>query len=92
LELTLASWHKCSIFLIADLSKGKPLAAVLMAALRKFNLIEQCGLSTQELQSCVEELEAVYQENPYHNNTHAADVAQSMCTLLVSPVDAPTWQ
>jgi beta-glucosidase-like glycosyl hydrolase len=30
----------------------------------------------------MQDVEEAYHENPYHNSTHAADVAQGLCALL----------
>ena len=33
---------------------------------------------------CAQAVECSYKDNPYHNNTHAADVVQSLAWLLSS--------
>jgi hypothetical protein len=80
----LDSWE-FNTFCFSDLTKGRPLTVVVVAAMTHFDLFEHFNLSEAEVTSCVGQLEALYKaRNPYHSNVHAADVTQSMCAVLVS--------
>jgi hypothetical protein len=78
-----------NVFCFSDLTNGKPLTAVVAAAMNHFNLYKHFSLLEAEVHSCVELLEGVYRDNPYHNRIHAADVTQSMCAVLVRPHSVP---
>jgi hypothetical protein len=72
-----------NVFCFNDLTRGRPLTAVVAAAMDHFNLYKHFSLLESEVHSCMELLEGVYRDNPYHNRIHAADVTQSMCAVMV---------
>eukprot|EP00238_Polyblepharides_amylifera_P006140 CAMPEP_0196576136 /NCGR_PEP_ID=MMETSP1081-20130531/5478_1 /TAXON_ID=36882 /ORGANISM="Pyramimonas amylifera, Strain CCMP720" /LENGTH=888 /DNA_ID=CAMNT_0041894667 /DNA_START=359 /DNA_END=3025 /DNA_ORIENTATION=+ len=63
---------------------GKALVVTAMFFLHtKLGLVERLGLDEVKLVAFLEAIELGYSRvNPYHNNTHAADVTQRFATLL----------
>ncbi|KAK9820126.1 hypothetical protein WJX72_006367 [[Myrmecia] bisecta] len=74
----LDDWDTFDIFKVAELSKGRPLVTVVMALLRRYDLLDKLTLPLAKTRSFFREIEAAYRHNPYHNSLHAADVTQSL--------------
>lgn len=74
-----------NIFKIHELSKCHSLTAVTYTILRERNLIRQFEIPPGVLVNYLLHLEHHYKDNPYHNQIHAADVAQSIHVLISSP-------
>lgn len=54
-----------------------------MHLLGKFDLLSSMNLKEEKCRSYCKEIERHYtHSNPYHNNTHAADVLQSVAVML----------
>ncbi|PAV87712.1 hypothetical protein WR25_03751 [Diploscapter pachys] len=79
------------IFKIDELSKNHSLTVVTYTLLRKRGLIKAFEIPSSVLVTYLLNLEHHYRNNPYHNSTHGADVAQSMHVLLSSPVLADVF-
>lgn len=69
-------------FFITDCSGGTPLEVIGMYAIKRFGLDETFSMAEPVLARFFKELEGKYEENPYHNSTHAADVMCSMVYLI----------
>jgi len=80
--INLTTWDKFDIFNVKDLTKGHPLQFVGMALIDKFDLFEKLSLRRDVVSKFFECLEDMYNDNPYHNSTHAADVAQTVGCML----------
>src|SRR5689334_14088075 len=53
------------------------------ALFRQFGLIEKFNIDATKLHNFLNAIEEGYhKDNPYHNNIHASDVAQSTCYLI----------
>lgn len=79
---TAHSWD-FDVFELDKASCGRPLSALAFYLLSCSGLIELFRLPTQELATCLKEIEDGYSDvNPYHNCKHAADVLQSMHIIL----------
>jgi cAMP-specific phosphodiesterase 4 len=74
-----------NIFKIHQLSKNHSLTAVTYTILRERGLIKLFEIHPSVLVTYLLHLEHHYRDNPYHNQIHAADVAQSMHVLISSP-------
>jgi hypothetical protein len=79
----LNSWG-IDIFLIDELTLNRPLTAVCYTILDKRDLIRKMSINPCTLINFLTSLEDHYQNVPYHNKIHAADVIQSMHVLLNS--------
>jgi hypothetical protein len=79
----LNSWG-IDIFLIDELTLNRPLSAVCYTILNKRDLIRKMSINPCTLINFLTSLEDHYQNVPYHNKIHAADVIQSMHVLLNS--------
>jgi hypothetical protein len=67
---------------LADVSAGHPLAAMAYWALSQSGLVSEFKLSHRTLIRFLRIIEAGYNNNPYHNSTHAAHVVQGVHSLL----------
>eukprot|EP00741_Cyanophora_paradoxa_P022427 tig00021489_g21653.t1 len=63
-------------------SGGRPLLAVSLAALEALGLPARLRIDPARFAAFAARVEAGYRDNPYHNGTHAAEVAQCMAFLL----------
>lgn len=70
------------IFLIDELTHNRPLTAVAYTIFVNRDLIGKFSINPHHLINYLAVLEAHYQQVPYHNRIHAADVTQSMHSLL----------
>eukprot|EP01135_Chromosphaera_perkinsii_P000866 Nk52_evm29s152 gene=Nk52_evmTU29s152 len=72
-----------NIFTVADICESKPLVAVTMECLRRFNVSQKFKVSEEKLISFLTKIEDGYlAENSYHNAIHAADVTQTLYYFL----------
>ena len=69
-------------FRVEELSNQRPLTAITYRIFRERFLLRTYGIEPHTLISYLLTLEDHYQQVPYHNKTHAADVCQSMHVLL----------
>jgi cAMP-specific phosphodiesterase 4 len=67
------------------LSKNHSLTAVTYTLLRERGILKQFDIPASCLVTYLLHLEHHYKENPYHNQIHAADVAQSIHVLISTP-------
>eukprot|EP00887_Chlorella_sp_A99_P006128 scaffold22.g6128.t1 len=80
----LLDWERFDVFRVAALTRGRPLAAVALALLRRLGLGARLGLPEGRLGAFFEAAEALYGPNPYHNSAHAADVTQGLAAMLAA--------
>ena len=69
-------------FLIEELSGQRPLTAITYRIFQERSLLRTYGIEPHTLISYLLTLEDHYQQVPYHNKAHGADVCQSMHVLL----------
>ncbi|KAI6206393.1 Phosphodiesterase [Aphelenchoides besseyi] len=74
-----------NVFKIHELSKQHALTAVTYTILRERDLLKRFEIAPSILVTYLLNLEHHYKENPYHNQIHGADVAQSINVLISSP-------
>ncbi|KAK0393047.1 hypothetical protein QR680_000032 [Steinernema hermaphroditum] len=74
-----------NVFKIHELSKGHALTSITYSLLHQRGLLKTFEIPSHQLITYLLHLEHHYRENPYHNQIHAADVAQSMHVLISSP-------
>lgn len=67
------SWHM-DPFQLKRESKEGPLYALAEAYIQDYDLVEELNISRDKLHNFLLELEKGYNDVPYHNSTHAADV------------------
>ncbi|WPT16012.1 cAMP-specific 3',5'-cyclic phosphodiesterase 4D [Picochlorum sp. SENEW3] len=76
-------WEEFDVFELASTTQGTPLRAVVEYELEALGVIERLGLDRDKLTSFLKDLEEAYSnENPYHSSTHAADVVQTVATMV----------
>lgn len=78
----MAEWN-FPVFELEERSGGHALFYVGWSVLESHRLPERLGFDRRALKALLLSLEAGYRSNPYHNATHAADVAQTLNFLLV---------
>lgn len=75
-----------NVFEFADRAAGRPLYNVTLALLEDQGLLDGWLLDRPKVEAYLTAVEGLYQANPYHNKTHAADVTQTsgiiMCSLV----------
>jgi len=74
-----------NIFKVHELSKNHSLTVVTYTLLRERGLLAEFEIPALPLITYLLHLEHHYKDNPYHNQIHGADVAQSIHVLLSSP-------
>lgn len=72
------------IFFVKDLSGNQAIRVCGEYMFQKFSIVSTLKLKQQELNNYLDELESRYFQNPYHNNTHGADVMCSFMYLLTT--------
>lgn len=77
--MQVGSWE-FDIQRFAGLAKGRTLTSVTKKALRRLGLMKY--FKRQQLDAFLQEMEALYKENDYHCNVHAADVVQAAFVML----------
>ena len=70
------------VFRLHELSRGRPLYVVGFVLFQRYDLIDKFNIPESCLHNFLESIENGYLDNPYHNSTHAADVAQTIHVLL----------
>lgn len=80
----LFDWEKLDMFEVYRHTRGHPLYTTTLALLEHFKLLEGWKISKAKAMRYLLLAEQQYQPNPYHNNTHAADVTQSVGIILKS--------
>lgn len=88
-----------SLFRLDELTDGHPLLfmswailaspysqPVLGSSVKSLNLLKDLNLSPQKFYCFIRSVEEGYQNNPFHNRVHAADVLQTLHALLTSQV------
>lgn len=80
----LTDWDTFDVFRVAELTEGRPLRTVALHLLRRSGLVARLRLPEQRLAAFLDEAEASYPPNPYHNSTHAADALQGLGALLAA--------
>ena len=74
----LEDWN-LDLFEVSNMTAGRPLYFIGMALLKRYNCLADFNLDAVKLSNYLREMEAGYgTNNPYHNSTHAADVARSV--------------
>ncbi|EFJ44492.1 3'5'-cyclic nucleotide phosphodiesterase, partial [Volvox carteri f. nagariensis] len=63
---------------LRDITHGHPLSALGFYLIQRAGLIERLNLRPAALARLLRHIEAGYNDNPYHNATHAADVLQTL--------------
>lgn len=89
LELTahmeqLLDWDAFDVFAVTRLSRQRPLQTVTWALMQHFNVVDNLSLPPDKLRTFLKALEARYNNNPYHNAMHAADVTQNVGVMLAA--------
>jgi len=81
--LALDSWGMFDVFQVFEMFGGKPLKPVARGLFQRRGLIRHFGFEEDTLDCFLEEIEKLYNANPYHNSKHALDVAQGANVLLL---------
>lgn len=76
------SWGEFDVFRMAQLSKQCPLQYVSLAVMQARDLLEIFKIPVTKLCGFLAEIERQYQDLPYHNSVHAADVVQTTHALF----------
>uniref|UniRef100_A0A6G1SHM3 Phosphodiesterase n=1 Tax=Aceria tosichella TaxID=561515 RepID=A0A6G1SHM3_9ACAR len=74
-----------NIFEVHKFSQEHSLTVVMYKIFKDRNLMQTFDISSRKLVNYLLTLEAHYLNVPYHNSMHAADVAQAVHVLLLSP-------
>eukprot|EP00002_Diphylleia_rotans_P033348 TRINITY_DN7081_c0_g1_i1.p1 TRINITY_DN7081_c0_g1~~TRINITY_DN7081_c0_g1_i1.p1 ORF type:complete len:739 (-),score=113.60 TRINITY_DN7081_c0_g1_i1:722-2938(-) len=77
-------WN-ADVFGLHEMTAGHGLTFTLNHLLRKHNLLTTFKISETKLGNLLHELEAGYQDNPFHNQIHAADVTMNVHYLIHRP-------
>ncbi|GIL81205.1 hypothetical protein Vretifemale_10268, partial [Volvox reticuliferus] len=67
---------------LRDVTNGHPLSALGFYLIHRAGLIEKLNLKPSALARLLRHIEAGYNDNPYHNATHAADVLQTLHVII----------
>ena len=57
---------------------------VMLQILSKYHFVERLKIKTEKLMSILRVIEVSYQDNPYHNAVHAADVVQTVQAIVTA--------
>lgn len=82
--LQIDNWNTFDVFQVGNLSKGSPLETVTLALFARHDLLEKLKIPYDRLRHFVKDIERAYNQNPYHNNIHAADVTQTLGCFLAN--------
>jgi len=66
------------VFEVLNLTQGQPLIYISIALFKKYDLIARFRIEPRKLRQFLLAVEDGYQDNPYHNSTHAADVLRTV--------------
>ncbi|KAJ3374683.1 hypothetical protein GGF31_006580 [Allomyces arbusculus] len=80
--LDLATTWDFDVFQFTDLTNGHPLLFMAYYAIKKFKLLDELHVEEITLLQYLDEIEVMYQDAPYHNHIHAADMLQAMWVFL----------
>jgi hypothetical protein len=72
-----------AIWKLKEASKDRPLQVLGWHMLNRWNLIENLRLSRDVIREWLAFVEESYEDNPYHNSLHAADVLQAVHFFLL---------
>ncbi|GLI61128.1 hypothetical protein VaNZ11_003403 [Volvox africanus] len=75
------SWH-FDAWRLRDITNGHPLSALGFYLIHRAGLITNLKLKPAVLARLLRHIEAGYNDNPYHNATHAADVLQTLHVII----------
>jgi hypothetical protein len=64
-------------------TNGRPLAALMLSGLKSLNLFESCNLQEDKVLHWALDVERQYLGNPFHDHKHAADVLQTVLSVLL---------
>lgn len=78
------NWNTFNVFQVGTLSKGSPLETVTLALFARHDLLDKLKIPYDRLRHFVRDIERAYNNNPYHNNIHAADVTQTLGCFLAN--------
>jgi len=81
-EFSKLNGREFDVFKVAKLSEGRPLQFVLWKVLKEWDLFSHFKLVPHKVEAFAKALELRYEDVPYHNKDHAADVLQSMHYIL----------
>lgn len=70
------------LYQVASLSRGKPIVFVGATLLTHHNLIQRFELDKTRLLSFFNTIESGYNNVPYHNSLHGADVGATLSIML----------
>lgn len=76
------SWN-FDMFFLQEITNGKALSVSGRFNLLKYDLNTKCRISDTEAAAYFTAIEGKYQQNPYHNSCHGADVMHSTLYLLL---------
>ncbi|CAG9329423.1 unnamed protein product [Blepharisma stoltei] len=74
------------MFFLKDCSSGKPLATIGKYCIDKYVLDELLSVNENIIANFFDRLESQYNDNPYHNSTHGADVLASVIYFIKKSV------
>ncbi|KAG2501954.1 hypothetical protein HYH03_000452 [Edaphochlamys debaryana] len=80
--LALADSWQYDTWRLRDVTDGHPLSALGFYLIQRAGLLQRLKIKPGALARLLRHIEAGYQDNPYHNATHAADVLQTLHVLL----------
>jgi len=72
-----------SCFELFEASEGMPLAPLVLAIFKRHNLFDHFRVQPHHLAKAMTRVQAGYCYVPYHNRIHAADVTQTLYSLLM---------
>ncbi|GBF94222.1 hypothetical protein Rsub_06492 [Raphidocelis subcapitata] len=83
-EQILATSHEWQFdaFALSEATQGHPLSTLAFYMFQREELVSHFGISPLTLARFLRRIEEGYRANPYHNATHAADVLQSLSTII----------
>eukprot|EP00891_Asterochloris_glomerata_P000667 jgi/Astpho2/667/e_gw1.00013.90.1_t len=74
-------WH-FDAFRLAEVTQGRPLSTITFWLMQQNGVVRDAELDPLRLARFLRRVEEGYNDNPYHNRVHAADVVQSMHMLM----------
>lgn len=88
----ITDWNKFDVFAVKRLSKDRPLQTVTWALLQHFDIVNSLKIPEDKLRRFLKSAESLYNNNPYHNSQHAADVTQNVGVLLADGINSQLGQ